>query len=90
MIRPGGDHPIEIHDGLDTDHDGRPDTAVLHLRDELAFVVDVDHDNLADLLVRIGADGTAVTSDLDDDPDAWASGDLDVDECYDLDDHDWS
>ncbi|WP_037066191.1 hypothetical protein [Pseudonocardia acaciae] len=82
MIRPDGNGRIEIRNGVDTDHDGHPDTMVLPVRDELALVVDLDRDNLADLLVRIGADGSDTTIDLHDDPNGWLATDPDADACY--------
>lgn len=82
MIRPGGDDRIEIHNGVDTDHDGHPDTMALPLGDDLALAVDVNHDNLADLLIRIGADGSGSTIHLGDDPDPWLAVDP-LDDAYD-------
>lgn len=82
MIRPGEHDRIEIHNGVDTDHDGHPDTMVLPLGEELGLAVDVDHDNLADLLVRIGADGLGSTIHLGDGPDSWLAIDP-FDDAYD-------
>jgi hypothetical protein len=87
MIRRDGDDRIEIHNGVDTDHDGRPDTMALSVRDDLALAVDVDRDHLVDLLVRIGADGVATTVDLGDDP--WPFTDPLADACYDPSRPDW-
>jgi hypothetical protein len=53
------DHRIDIHDGVDTDHDGHPDTVLLPDEVDLALAVDTDRDGFADLIVRIGADAAA-------------------------------
>jgi hypothetical protein len=65
MIRPDASDEIGTEHGVDTDHDGLPDTVVLSDPVDLLLAVDVDRDQLADLVVRIGPDGTSSTVELD-------------------------
>ncbi|HEX4361237.1 MAG TPA: hypothetical protein VH141_27125 [Pseudonocardia sp.] len=88
MIRPDDrDHRIPIdngvHQGVDTDLDGRPDTVLLPDPVELALLADTDHDGLADLFIRIGPDGSASTTDLTVDPVPWWPTDPTADMCSD-------
>jgi hypothetical protein len=78
VIRPDGPDRISVRDGLDTDHDGRPDTVAFRLGEDPAVAADTDGDGFADLVIRFGPDGDAVHYDLGDQPweipldDGWA------------------
>ncbi|MBB6379466.1 hypothetical protein BKA01_006741 [Pseudonocardia eucalypti] len=82
MIRPDGPDRISVRDGLDTDHDGRPDTVAFRLGEDPAVAADTDGDGYADLIIRFGPDGGAITYELDgelwDVPlgDGWTAADL--------------
>jgi hypothetical protein len=51
---------------VDSDADGRADTAVVAEPDALALATDLDGDARVDVLTRVHADGTATTEVLDD------------------------
>jgi len=79
VAAPGGPHgfgPATV----DSDSDGRPDTAVVAEPDALTLATDLDGDDRVDVLTRVHADGTATTTrpapGLPDDPAAapWDEG----------------
>jgi hypothetical protein len=56
--RPGLVGGIDVTGGLDTDGDGRPDTAVVADGPDLVLCTDLDGDALADQVLHIGRDGS--------------------------------
>jgi hypothetical protein len=83
MIDRNDDDEVEITEGVDTDHDGHPDTLVLPDPSDLSLVADTDRDGLVDLLLRIGPDGAVTTTDLHGVPTAGWAIDTADEVCYD-------
>lgn len=48
----------EVRSGLDSDHDGRPDSVFVADGDDLLLHTDTDADGLADRSLRLQPDGT--------------------------------
>ena len=48
----------DVHEGVDTDGDGRPDTLLAGDGPDLLVHTDLDGDGLADRVLRIGPDGS--------------------------------
>lgn len=48
----------ELHQGVDTDGDGRPDTVLTDDGADLVVLTDLDGDGFADRTLRIGPDGS--------------------------------
>jgi len=73
LTAPDGPHALGPAT-VDSDADGRADTAVLAEPDALALALatDLDGDALVDVLTRVHADGTATTEELSGDP--WDEG----------------
>ena len=58
LRRPGQVPPgPDVTGGLDTDLDGRPDTTVGTVGEDLVLATDLDGDGFADQILRVGADG---------------------------------
>lgn len=49
---------------VDSDADGRPDTAVVSEPDALVLGTDIDGDTSVDVVTRVHGDGTATTEDV--------------------------
>ena len=75
VAAPDGPHPLGPAT-VDSDGDGRADTAVVAEPEALALGTDLDGDARVDVLTRLHADGTATTTTLPDHPSttAWDEG----------------
>jgi hypothetical protein len=56
---------VDVHEGVDTDGDGRPDTLLAADGPDLLVHTDLDADGLADRLLRIGTDGSVQETVVD-------------------------
>lgn len=80
MFSPDSSERVTTAKGVDTDHNGLPDTAMLSDPDGLLLAVDTDGDLLADRIVHIGQDGSSVSTAV---TAPWLSTGADAHRCTD-------